>query len=1178
MSPGSVEQPQAESGPQLIPPATWWSSSGTSLLIVSLDSSSFLWLFFFMEQPPKVLAARLPRVEGTEALIQECAFWRRNFSPGIKIAACYPAAAVTAPDSAPVFEPSGFFAFRSPLLPFDELEAWSADLEACAELDNPERLEQALVRDRERLRAWLRQALERPEIAEALFLASPSLFDALAGWRADPDSRKGKRAENAMVRYLQRMASRPTPFGLFSGCSLGTLDGASTRLRLEPCRSYQRHTRLDMDYLFALCEDLGRDPALIRELSYRPNSSLYRAAGRLRYAEARLEGKARSHHLVALEPTSYLEETLERAAGGALPADLAAALVEGDPEGEIALEEAEEYVGELIQSQVLVSDLTPDVTGPEAIHGLEERLAALPSGQAAAAALARARATLAELDEAGLGAAPEHYRELAESLKELPTSVELSRLFQVDMVKPAESPRLGPAVVEELRRGMELLHRLFGRTRQESLERFRQDFADRYGEGRWVPLVEALDEETGIGFERAEGGESSPLLQGLALGGPAAESTVPWGPLQVWQLRKLEAALARGEQEVELTDKDLEKLAPRESLPLPDAMQAVAMLAAASEEDVDEGRFLLLWKGAGGPSGARLLGRFCHADPELEARVREHLQAEEDAKPNAVFAEIVHLPQGRIGNILSRPVLRGYEIPFLGRSGAPPERQIPLTDLSVTVADQRIVLRSERLGREVIPRLTSAHNFSRGLGIYRFLCSLQGQGVLGGLGWSWGPLENASFLPRVRHGRLVLDRARWRLAEEEIQALSRGSAAERFAAVQRWRAERRLPRRVLLADGDNELLVDFDNVLSVEAWLDVIEERKDALLLELFPRPEELCARGPEGRFVHELVVPFVRARAEEAARPAATSRTAAGTVPRSFLPGSEWLYAKLYVGTSTADAVLRQVVGPLVREVQASGAADSWFFIRYGDPQWHLRVRFHGAPELLVAEVLPALEAAVAPLLADGRLWRFQLDTYDREVERYGGPAGIGLCERLFHADSEAVLEIVEMLEGDEGAEARWRLAFSGTDLLLDDLGLDAEGKRAVLGRVRESFFREFGGGKPLRLQLDQKQRAERRVLEALLDPVRSEQSDLAPGLAVLRRRSQHSAPRVDELRRLEQEGRLTTSVAQIAPSLVHMHVNRLIRSSQRAHELVLYDLLGGIFDSRAARAAKAARSGVLS
>jgi thiopeptide-type bacteriocin biosynthesis protein len=1086
-----------------------------------------------------------------------------------------------------VFEPSGFFAFRSPLLPFDELERWSEGLEATSALGGPEELEQAVARDRARLRTWLRQALERPEIAEAVFLASPALVDAIGSWLADPDSRKGKRAENSLVRYLQRMACRPTPFGLFSGCSLGVIDGpATTRLRLASRAGYQRHTRLDMDYLFALCEDLGRDPVLRAELAYQPNSSLYRAAGRLRYAEARLAGKARSHHLVALDPTPYLEATLALAADRGKRADLAAALVDD----EVTLEEAEEYVDQLIETQVLVSDLTPGVTGAEAIHDLEEQLAGLPTGRVAAAALAAARETLAALDAGGLGAAAERYRSIAEALRQLPTSVELSRLFQVDLVKPAGEMHLGAAVIEELQRGLSLLHRLFGRSRQEVFERFRNDFVDRYGEGRWVPLAEALDEETGIGFDGAEPPDPSPLLHGFDLGGfdpggfdlgrPPAGGTVPWGPLQAWQLRKLEWALARGEQEIELTEKDAEPLAARESLPLPDALEVMAVLAATTEHDADEGRFLLLWKHSGGPSGGRILGRFCHADAELEVRLREHLAAEQDARPDAIFAEIVHLPQGRIGNILSRPVLRDYEIPFLGRSGAPPEHQIPLTDLLVTVSEGRIVLRSERLGREVVPRLTSAHNFALGLAIYRFLCGLQGQGVLVGLGWSWGALEGAAFLPRVRSGRLVLQRARWRLSEEEIKALCTGSGVARFAAAQRLCAERRMPRRVLLADGDNELLVDFDNILSMEAGLDIVEGRREALLFELFPGPGELCARGPEGRFVHELVVPFVRSRNVAAgfSPPSPIVHAVpAGAIQRSFLPGSEWLYAKLFLGRSTADAVLREVLGPVTREVQASGAVDSWFFLRFSDPHWHLRVRFHGDPRRLTTEVVPALEAAIAPLLADRRLWRMQLDTYDREIERYGGAAGIVVAERLFHADSEAVLAIVDVLEGDEGADARWRLAVCGIDLLLDDLGFDADGKRAILGQVRDGFFREFGGGKPLRVMLDQKQRAERRTLEKLLeemlDPVRGATS----GLSFLRNRSVRNAPLAAELRRLEQARRLTMPVTQIAPSLIHMQVNRLIRSDQRAHELVLYDLLAAIYDSRAARTARRGREAQL-
>src|SRR5262249_55010048 len=153
-------------------------------------------------------------------------------------------------------------------------------------------------------------------------------------------------------------------------------------------------------------------------------------------------------------------------------------------------------------------------------------------------------------------------------------------------------------------------------------------------------------------------------------------------------------------------------------------------LAAASSDAISRGEFKLVAPMVVGPSGVTLFGRFCHGDPELRRCVEAHLRAEEALRPEAVFAEVVHLPDGRMGNILCRPVLRGHEIAFLGRSGAASIGQIPLADLYLTLADGRIVLWSRQLGREVIPRLTSAHNFAReSLGLYRFLCALQGEGV-----------------------------------------------------------------------------------------------------------------------------------------------------------------------------------------------------------------------------------------------------------------------------------------------------------------------------------------------------------------------------------------------------------------------------------------------------------------
>src|SRR5205823_8922763 len=135
---------------------------------------------------------------------------------------------------------------------------------------------------------------------------------------------------------------------------------------------------------------------------------------------------------------------------------------------------------------------------------------------------------------------------------------------------------------------------------------------------------------------------------------------------------------------------------------------------------------------------------------------------------------------------------------------------IPVTDLLISASPQGLVLRSARLDRRVIPRLSSAHNFGwRSLGVYHFLCALQGQGLAAGLDWDWGTLRTAPFLPRVTTGRLVLAKAQWHVDKETLERLGKGRGADRFDAVRAWRAERQIPRLLTLADADNMLPVDF---------------------------------------------------------------------------------------------------------------------------------------------------------------------------------------------------------------------------------------------------------------------------------------------------------------------------------------------------------------------------------
>src|SRR5690606_34265760 len=119
--------------------------------------------------------------------------------------------------------------------------------------------------------------------------------------------------------------------------------------------------------------------------------------------------------------------------------------------------------------------------------------------------------------------------------------------------------------------------------------------------------------------------------------------------------------------------------------------------------------------------------------------------------------------------------------------------------------------------------------------------------------WSWAPFDALKFLPRLRSGRLILAPARWRLDASDLATLQGVSADEAFVAVARLRAARGLPRFVLLADFDNELTVDLDNALSVDAFVHVVRRRDSVVLIEALVAADTLCVAGPEGRFAHEL-------------------------------------------------------------------------------------------------------------------------------------------------------------------------------------------------------------------------------------------------------------------------------------------------------------------------------------
>nr|WP_299345956.1 lantibiotic dehydratase [Allomuricauda sp.] len=995
-------------------------------------------------------------------------------------------------------------------------------------------------------------------VQEAIFLASPTLFFELEKWiKGDLEAKKEEKVKLSFLKYLSRMSSRCTPFGLFAGCTLGTF-AEKTDLFLKPNGKHERFTRPDMNYLVALSQDLAKREHIKRQLTYYPNSGLYSSGNQLRYIEYFYVDSRRQHHIVEIDNSPYLQKVLKSAAKGASLQELCNVLVDKT----VSVEEAYAFLDELLESQVLTSALEPSVSGPPFVNQMIKVLRHLDSCQEEIRFLEQVAERFNAMDKQ-LGNKPEQYLQLSSFLKEQATTFELKFLFQTDLELSMEACQLSKEHLSQIKRALILFNRINQAPSESNLDRFKDAFFERYEE-REMPLSHVLDIETGIGYLQNTGsGDINPLVDDLVL--PFSED--PYGNRELKTnkfyahlLEKLMEAQKGQMKVIRIKDADFQDF-PLEWDDLPDTLSTMIELVT------QKGTTKIRISGFGGSSAANLLGRFCHEQSKITPFTKSIVDKEQRMQPERILAEIVHLPEARVGNILMRPNFRDYEIPYLAQSIVPVEKQIPLEDLYISVRNNRIFLRSEKHNKEIVPRLTNAHNYSmNALPIYQFLCDLQTQGLRGGVGFNFGPLDPFfDFFPRVEFADCILQEAKWRIKKEEIEGLirSKNQKEELNGQVQLFIENKAIPQYVMLSDGDNELLINFKNLTSVEMLLNSVKNREEFILKE-FLHYEDSVVTSEKGHFANQVVVSFYN---QGKMQSVSSSQKELMPMPkRSFIIGSEWLYYKIYTGPKTSDTILSTVMLPLVQHFKAQKWIDKWFFIRYADPKHHLRVRFLIRDKNATGEIVEKLFEGLRPLFDEDIIWKVQIDTYHRELERYGENT-MELSESLFYYDSEATTKFLDLIEGDEGEQLRWLFGLRATDNLLTAFEYSLEDKMQLMEGLKIGFGREFNMSRPLKKQLDDKFRKEREGIESFMAFTLEDEPEYGPILEILEEANSRIGPIAYTILEMVKEGALQRTIDSLMGSYIHMLMNRLFKSKNRLNEMVCYDFLFRYYKSLLAK-----------
>lgn len=908
----------------------------------------------------------------------------------------------------PSYRHAGRFMLRAPLLPAETIVGREshreAMLRAMAELSGTQLVE------------------------EAVRLASPSAWDGVARavkspyWLPGAEApgaearqlKRTRRAQSTLFRYLTRMSTRPTPFGMFAGVGFGRFHNDGHFELRDPLVS-KVVARPDAAAIRSTFSWTMAD-LTAAEFPLRTNGLVHQTKGFVHLDDVD-GGAGPERNSVRLRNSAAVSWALNRVARDPLSfGRLGQEMTEAFQGVDASL--VESMLAQLIGARLLIPSIQPEVatTAPaEALLELvqEHDFAAAQrdwlADATARADLLSAHLTITARDSPGGWMSEDDVDRAA---------------VQVDTALDLAGQSL-PLSVGEAAEEMAGVLSVLGSTQPSPvhLDAYLEVFLERYGSDSAVPLMDLLSSDTGLGPPDSYSAPQRHV--------PLDERPVPASPALGILLSAVVDCLQAGNVHLQIVAPSL------------DAVRAddfTAVLAPSGSTD-----------------GLRTFGRFSHLMDEEWRTFMEDFAVDEESRvlatrlgPRTMVVETHYLPgDGRSANVTFHHRIRRNELNVNAFGSFERDSGLMLADIVVRADQDGFRFEHARTGLPLHFVQSHLLNYASAPNPVRFLLEVSDQRFAPPAVFDWGELSHAPFLPRVSRGRLVLCPATWRLSGVRLGLhpdRRTDSEDEVRDRLQAWLARYRVPRRVMLTQADNRLLFDTEQPLALDELVQEIlrdhsaAEQRGVVLQEAWSGADAQWLTDSHGRaFSHEIVVP-VLARGVSSPEPAhgessterngagagALNRVRAGAVPPvqvrpedCLLAGEQWTSLILHTAPENMTAVI-EFAGQFFSRLHQEGLADRWFYVCYADHAPLLRLRFRSTG-LAYEDRLLASSVRWARTLnrEHGLVSDVQVSGFVPEIARYGGPLMWESAQELFHADSEVARGLRRlMLTSDLPAE----------------------------------------------------------------------------------------------------------------------------------------------------------------
>lgn len=931
------------------------------------------------------------------------------------------------------------------------------------------------------------------DLREAILIASPTLYDSLT-----KEKPLTKQQTLGLLKYVIRMTSRSTPFGLFSFVAKGTFSDKSNLFIQES--NIVKSARFDMEWYYSFLEKGLEDWSNLDSISIRSNPLIEKRGGRLflnfSKNKARIAFKRKS-----IRQTPIASTILKECKNSILVSDLVTILKKSPY---FDLDKTIEMLKYLLQNQFLTPGLIPSLyEAHDVVTQITDNEESL---------VRDLKKQVENYQKTPIGYGEEKLKALHEKMK---AEVDVENCIHVDSASK-DTVCLSKDIVHEIKNAALLLWKIsFSKSNNHLLGVYHQRFLEKYGTYRTVPILEMLQLEKGLGpLERLQ-----------------MEATIPKKPSsfsktwEKWCLDQWQECLKNNKKEVVISDEIITDLFNQSNTPqpsfdkLPPAFDIFCKRVKTKSDLSDDEIQLIITQPAW--QGCATFGRFLQLLGEDALKDCQDFLKEAEQEKGVKFVELCSWPsQIRSGNIAIQPRMRRNYLD-LDKSTSD-SNALTLEDIYVGATLDRFYLTTKDGGEEICSvsgnlmiadLLPSAFAFMRSVTLERY------QQIYP---FSWPHLNNnATFLPRVRIDKTVIFPCTWNVNATTYKEKSSEfiqSSFEKF--IDQWE----LPNLFYLTENDQQLLLDHRNPLHLDEIIGRLSKGKSLVLTEYI---NEDLIEGTKGNYCSELVIPFRKKHETYPIHPSFSPPAFEFFSDKDrFVPVNDgWLYAKVYLERETMDTFLLSGLFPLTKKLQEQGIIDQFFFVRYADPDPHLRIRFKTTSN----EALEIINEAATYWKRDGLIKSMIYLEYERELERYGGLETYQHVESLFSADSAYVETILPFIEKDAAYYQSVSVLF-----FLQALGFSRE--------EMSTFFENYNLNKKNLEGFHNHRKKLREVLKF----------ENSPDILKIKENLSQLKSFAKELK--YQLAESTTTWDTITHSLLHMHCNRIGCDQQMEKRSVLY------------------------